>query len=84
MQIHFTEKALKDLSYWKKIKDKRINKKIVELLKAIEEDYKTGIGQPEFLKHLKVWSRRINLEHRITYEIIDGIILIQGLKGHYN
>jgi toxin YoeB len=32
-----------------------------------------GIGKPEPLKHnlSGFWSRRINQEHRIIYEIID-------------
>ncbi|MGA9213313.1 MAG: type II toxin-antitoxin system YoeB family toxin [Kaistella sp.] len=28
-------------------------------------------------------SRRINLEHRIVYEVIGEIIYIESLKGHY-
>jgi toxin YoeB len=32
-----------------------------------------GLGKPEPLKHNLVgyWSRRINQEHRIIYEVID-------------
>ena len=48
-----------------------------------------GIGKPEPLKHKLsgYWSRRINQEHRIIYEIIDentlNILSIISLKGHY-
>jgi len=59
------------------------------LLRAIQENPFEGIGKPEPLKHTLsgVWSRRINQEHRIIYEIIDEktieILNILSLKGHY-
>jgi toxin YoeB len=59
------------------------------LLRAIQENPFQGIGKPEPLKHnlSGVWSRRINQEHRIIYEIIDEntieILNIISLKGHY-
>jgi toxin YoeB len=44
-----------------------------------------GIGKPEQLKHQLTgkWSRRINEEHRIIYDVTDSIINIYSLKGHY-
>jgi len=59
------------------------------LLRAIQESPFEGIGKPEPLKHdlSGVWSRRINQEHRIFYEIIDEntieILNIISLRGHY-
>ena len=59
------------------------------MLRAIQESPYEGIGKPEPLKHnlSGVWSRRINQEHRIIYEIIDEntieILNIISLKGHY-
>ncbi|WP_243718017.1 Txe/YoeB family addiction module toxin [Pedobacter changchengzhani] len=46
-----------------------------------------GIGKPEALKYnlSEKWSRRINSEHRIIYEILETeqIIKIYSLRGHY-
>jgi len=44
-----------------------------------------GIGKPEPLKHelSGKWSRRINEEHRIIYDVTDDIINVYSLKGHY-
>ena len=59
------------------------------MLRAIQESPYEGIGKPEPLKHnlSGVWSRRINQEHRIIYEIIDEntieILNIISLKSHY-
>jgi len=89
MEIIFSKKAKKDIEFWTKAGNKSILKKISELLRAIQESPFEGIGKPEPLKHdlSGVWSRRINQEHRIIYEIIDEntieILNIISLKGHY-
>ncbi len=85
MEIIFLPDALEDLKYWKKSGDKIIQNKIQKLIIAIEENPTAGIGKPEQLKHnlSGSWSRRINQEHRIVYEIKEDTIEIQSLKGHY-
>lgn len=44
-----------------------------------------GTGKPELLKHSLIgcWSRRVNKEHRLIYEVIDDKVLILSAKGHY-
>lgn len=44
-----------------------------------------GLGKPEALKYeLKgYWSRRINEEHRIVYEVTDAAIFIYAARYHY-
>jgi toxin YoeB len=86
MEIIFLPEALKDLELWKKSGDKQVQNKIKKLILAIQEIPTEGIGKPEQLKHdlSGSWSRRINKEHRIVYEINDkGIIEFQSLRGHY-
>ena len=89
MEVRYSKKAQKDLEFWSKSGNKKIIKKISELIKAIELNPFEGIGKPEALKHelSGYWSRRIDAEHRIIYEIIDentiDILSIISLKGHY-
>jgi toxin YoeB len=87
--------ALEDLKYWKKSGHKPIQKKIYcvafrcapgqQLLSSIQETPYEGIGKPEALKHdlSGKWSRRINSEHRIIYDVIDDKLRVFTLKGHY-
>ncbi|MBC6109443.1 Txe/YoeB family addiction module toxin [Pedobacter fastidiosus] len=85
MEIEYTVQAQNDLKFWKKSGNKVIQKKIFQLLQAIIESPFAGIGKPEALKYelSGKWSRRINDEHRIIYVVVDAIIYIQSLKGHY-
>lgn len=89
MEIVFAPKAIEHLNFWKKSGNKAVQKKINQLILAIQKNPFEGIGKPEQLKYELAgsWSRRINEEHRIVYEIHDnGIIIIleiQSLKGHY-
>jgi toxin YoeB len=89
MEIVFSKKAKNDLEFWSKSGNKSILKKVTQLIKAIQENPYEGIGKPEALKHKLsgIWSRRIDKEHRIIYEIIDkntiDILSIISLKGHY-
>lgn len=87
MEINFTNTSKTHLLYWKKSGNLKIQKKITLLILAIQESYFTGIGKPEPLKHnlSGLWSRRINKEHRLVYEIneTNNKIIIHSLKGHY-
>lgn len=85
MIIEFTKQADDDFDYFKRIGNKQIIKKVKELLESISHDPYKGIGQPEPLKYglFGTWSRRINREHRIVYEVIDEVVYILSLKGHY-
>ena len=66
MEIIYTNRAIGDVSYWKKSGNKNIQNKITRLLKSIEETPFEGIGKPEALKYELngFWSRIINNEHR--------------------
>ncbi|MBB3054835.1 Txe/YoeB family addiction module toxin [Mucilaginibacter gotjawali] len=88
MEIIYSDEALKDIEYWKKSGNKIVQRKIQQLLDAIEEDPFEGIGKPEPLRHnlSGLWSRRINHSHRIIYQLTENgqTIKIHSLKGHYD
>ncbi|MGL4368173.1 MAG: Txe/YoeB family addiction module toxin [Spirochaetota bacterium] len=81
----FTDEAWKDYIYWLE-NDKKQLKKINELVKEIERVPFEGIGKPEPLKfNLKgFWSRRIDGEHRIVYQIDENQVIFVSFRYHYN
>lgn len=85
MEIEYTLQAKEDLDFWKKANNVAVLKKIRKLIEAILQNPFEGIGKPEALRYnlSGCWSRRINKEHRIVYEIADDKIIIHSLKGHY-
>lgn len=85
MEIEFTRVAKEDLDFFIKSGNKAILKRIRLLLESIKDTPYSGIGKPEALKYDQSgnWSRRINQEHRLIYEIEPYRILIHSLKGHY-
>ena len=79
-----TDEAWEEFEYWSK-NDKKIFKRILELIKDIDRNGYTGIGKPEALKYdlSGYWSRRIDAGNRIVYKIEDGIIKIVQCGSHY-
>ena len=80
----WSDRAWEDYLYWQ-LQDKKTVKKINELVKDIERSgLNNGIGKPEPLKHRKAWSRRIDHENRLVYNLSsNGDLWIIACKGHY-
>ena len=83
-KIIFEGKSWDDYQYWI-IEDKKILKKINDLIRDIERNRNDGIGKPEALKNKLsgYWSRRITNVHRLIYKIDEDNIYIVKCKGHY-
>ena len=82
--LEFDPAAFEDLAWWiQQDRDKAF--RIVNLIKDVQRDSFRGIGKPEPLKHeLKgCWSRRIDREHRLVYEVTEGKIRILACRYHY-
>lgn len=47
MEVIYAPHAIEDLKYWKKVGNKAIQKKIEQLIIAIQENPFEGIGKPE-------------------------------------
>lgn len=84
MNILFTDEAWEDYLYWQQY-DKKLVKKINSLSKEMKRTPFEGTGKPEPLKHEMqgCWSRRVNQEHRIVYEVFDEQINIIACRYHY-
>lgn len=85
MRKIFHERGFEEFVYWQAT-DKKIFKKINELIKDIERNGELkGIGKPEALKdNWQGWySCRIDEKNRIVYRIFEDAVEIAQCKGHY-
>ena len=82
--ILFVPKAFKEYQEWIE-KDRKIALKIGDLIRDILRSPFEGIGKPEALKHKYkgYWSRRIDHEHRLIYQINDESVIIFSCYSHY-
>ena len=85
MRIVFSKNAWEDYTSWV-VENRKMLRKINELIKDIQRTPYEGIGKPEPFKYelTGLWSRRIDLEHRLVYSIKDKEILIYSCKYHYD
>lgn len=80
----FTEESWEDDLHWQQT-DKRMLRRLNQLLKEIARTPYEGIGKPEPLKHKYAgfWSRRIDKEHRLVYRVEGDEIQIAKCRFHY-
>lgn len=83
-QIAPSNRAARQL---KKLREKRIEGRIIDLLEAIAKNPREGIGRPKNLIGMDVetWSRRIDSKNRIVYEIYEKekLVILLSITGHY-
>ena len=84
MKIIWDNKAWEEYVEWQTI-DRKIVKKINELIKDIQKNGNEGIGKPEPLQHelSGYWSRRIDDKNRLVYKVSDNQITIVACANHY-
>ncbi len=84
MRYVFTQQAWDDYQHWVK-SDKRVLRRLNELIKAAARDPFEGIGKPEPLRHQLqgYWSRRISDEHRLVYTVSEDDLIIIACRFHY-
>ena len=83
MRYIFVDESWEDYLYWQKT-DRKMLKRINLLLKEISRTPFSGTGKPEPLKYKYkgFWSKRINNEHRLIYQVKGNDILIaKSLAG---
>jgi len=84
VNISFTPQSWEDYQYWLQT-DKKILKRINELIKDTMRSPLDGIGKPKPLRQVLsgYWSRRITEEHRMVYRQVESGILLIQLRYHY-
>lgn len=84
MRLIWSSSSREDYLYWQKV-DRKILKRINELIKRCNRTPFEGIGKPEALKGglQGYWSRRITSEHRLVYKYENDSLFIAACRYHY-
>jgi toxin YoeB len=82
--LGFSSRFKQDIAWWFK-QDFQKASKILDLVAAVMQDPFQGIGKPEPLKYMDadIWSRRIDLEHRLIYRVGSTQIDFLSCRYHY-
>jgi toxin YoeB len=82
--LEFDSAAFEDLEWWVQTDRKRALR-LIRLIQETQTDPFGGIGKPEPLKHelAGCWSKRIDDEHRLVYQVTDERIRVLACRYHY-
>jgi len=82
--VQFSDSGWDDYLYWQHA-DRKLLKRINTLIQDIRRDPFEGVGKPEPLRHALAgyWSRRINDEHRLVYQVSGDAMMIVAARYHY-
>lgn len=83
--MEFDPAAFEDLAWWIE-HDRAQALRIVQLIRSAQKDPFIGIGKPEPLRRSLAgcWSRRIDKEHRLVYEVSREKIRVLACRYHYD
>ena len=84
MRLVFTVSAWDDY-LWFQSRDKRLLKRLNQLIQDVLRSPFHGIGKPEPLKGelSGYWSRRIDEQHRLVYAASDMEVVVIACRYHY-
>jgi len=82
--LEFDPNGFEDLAWWVE-KDRKKALRIIKLIKEVQRNPFEGTVKPEPLKHelSGCWSRRIDQEHRLIYQVVKDKIRILACRYHY-
>ena len=82
--LAFDPDGWQDYVYWQ-TQDRKILRRINQLLADVLRDPLAGIGKPEPLKHVLsgAWSRRIDDTNRLVYLVTDDHVVVLQARLHY-
>jgi toxin YoeB len=82
--LEFDQSAFEDLAWWVEL-DRKKALRLIRLIQETQNDPFGGIGKPEPLKHelAGCWSKRIDQEHRLVYQVMEFKIRVLACRFHY-
>jgi toxin YoeB len=74
-----------DLRWWYRNEPKKADRIMDLVADILDGDPFSGLAKPEPLKYIaaNTWSRRIDLEHRLVYQVDNNRITFLQARYHY-
>jgi toxin YoeB len=84
VRLVFVPTGWEDYLYWQRT-DKATLNRVNRLLADLVRHPLIGIGSPEPLRNVLtgLWSRRVDEEHRLVYQVDGNDIIIIQARSHY-
>lgn len=84
MKLVFSEQAWEDYCHWQE-HDRKLLRRLNGLIRECTRTPFSGTGKPEPLRGSLSgwWSRRIDMEHRLVYQVREDSLLIAQCRYHY-
>ncbi len=82
--LEFDPDAFEDLAWWVQ-QDRKKTLRVIRLIQETQANPFGGIGKPEPLKRelAGCWSKRIDDEHRLVYQVFEDKIRVLARRYHY-
>jgi toxin YoeB len=82
--LKFTDEAWADYAYWQS-QDKKTLRRLNQLIEAAARTPFEGMGKPEPLKGnlAGCWSRRIDEQNRLVYQVSTDDLVVISCRYHY-
>ena len=81
--LEFDPAGFEDFAWWVQ-NDRKKALRLIRILQETQTEPFGGIGKPEPLKHelAGCWSKRIDEEHRLVYQVFEKIRIL-ACRYHY-
>ena len=75
-----------DLRWWFRHEPKKADRIMDLVTDVLDGEPFMGLGKPEPLKYIaaNTWSRRIDLEHRLVYQVDNHRVIFLQARYHYD
>lgn len=82
----FSKKAVEQARIIRDSYPESAKKRIQRIVRELEDHPFTGIGKPEALRGIPLWSRRLTQKDRVTYRVAQDVVevLVLTCLGHYD
>lgn len=84
--VIFSKKAVEQARIIRDSYPESAKKRLQRIVRELEDHPFTGIGKPEALRGIPLWSRRLTQKDRVTYRVAQDVVevLVLTCLGHYD